>query len=151
MLYFPAWKVVWVCDYDKCLWSFFRMNLLKFLIKMSALDLRLLKHVSAGLSLRAGGRGFSLAIMSMSPSYFQRKQKENRRTSLLYNSPPTIKLQIPYNPKQPSHSPVSEKFFPESPVDIYQHPDNTVTMTCALGVRINQVPLYILNTKHRTM
>ena len=89
MLYFPAWKVVWVCDYDKCLWSFFRMNLLKFLIKMSALDLRLLKHVSAGLSLRAGGRGFSLAIMSMSPSYFQRKQKENRRTSLLYNSPPT--------------------------------------------------------------
>ena len=45
----------------------------------------------SGLSLRAGGWGFSLATRSMSHGYFHRKQKKNRTktTSLLYNSPPT--------------------------------------------------------------
>ena len=114
MLYFPAWKVVWVCDYDKCLWSFFRMNLLKFLVKMPALVLRLLKHVSTGLSLRAGGWEFSLATVSMSPGYFQRKQKENRRTSLLYNSPPTNCIYL--TTWNFSHSPVSVKFFLRAPL-----------------------------------
>ena len=45
----------------------------------------------SGLSLKAGGPGFSLATRSMSHGYFHRKQKKNRTktTSLLYNSPPT--------------------------------------------------------------
>ena len=54
-----------------------------------------------GLSLRGRGWGFSLATMSVSPSYFCRKQKENRtnwRTSLLYNSP-TNSIRLPGNVK----------------------------------------------------
>ena len=90
------------------------MNLLKFLIKMSALVLRLLQHVSAGLSPRAGGQGFSLATMSMSPSYFQRKQKENRRTSLLYDSFPTNYIHL--TTWNFSDSPVSVKFFLRAPL-----------------------------------
>lgn len=53
----------------------------------------------SGLSLRAGGLGFSLATRSMSQYYFHRKQKKNRTktTSLLHNSPPTNHIIIPDN------------------------------------------------------
>ena len=57
----------------------------------------------SGLSLRAGGRGFSLATTrSVSHGYFQRKQKKNRTKNtwtLLYNSPPTNHIIIPDNLK----------------------------------------------------
>ena len=45
----------------------------------------------SGLSLRAGGWGFPLATVSMTPAYFCRKQKENgtKRTSWLFSFPPT--------------------------------------------------------------
>lgn len=50
-----------------------------------------MKNTYTGLSLRAGGQGFSLDTKNVSPGYSYRKQKKNRtkRISLLYNSPPT--------------------------------------------------------------